>query len=206
VGGQVLGPGAHGVLWGRGPGRRACPPAGAPRTAASTSAGDAPAVRSARRASCSATEAWARPGRVAEGRPAQAREPPPAPVDEVLELRVRAGSDRVRWNASLSRVNRTGSKSARHCRSRSLIARASARSAAARCGWASATAAPSTIARVWQASSVVDRVDRGHPGADVALERHHALGLQPPDRLPHRHHAHPQLAGELVEHQPVPGP
>jgi hypothetical protein len=90
--------------------------------------------------------------RVAEGRAAQAREPQPAHGDEVLELRVRAGIGQ----GAVERLVEPGEPDGvevGQALPEPVVDRAGlGEVAAARCGWASATAAPSTIARVWQAS------------------------------------------------------
>ena len=52
---------------------------------------------------------------------------------------------------------------------------------------------------------VAVEVDRRDGGADVAGERDVAVGLEAPDRLAHRDHAHAELAGEALDHQPVAG-
>ena len=80
-----------------------------------------------------------------------------------------------------------------------------AMSSAVRAARESAVAAPSTMASVCMvcrysvASMPIDL------RADVALERHQALGLEPADGLAHGHDGDVELLGDLAEHQPVAG-
>jgi hypothetical protein len=48
-------------------------------------------------------------------------------------------------------------------------------------------------------------VERGDLRALVALIDDPALGLEPPDRLAHRHRADGEVARQRVDHQPLPG-
>ena len=52
---------------------------------------------------------------------------------------------------------------------------------------------------------VLGLLDERDLGADVALEGDESLGLEPPDRLAHRHDAHVLLLRDLSEHEPVSG-
>ena len=107
-------------------------------------------------------------------------------------------SNRTLWKSWFSRVKRTGSKCCRHSRISSLTARARATSAGADQRSGECRRGALDDAQGLHRVEVLGRVDAGDGGADVPLERHQALGLEPADGLADRHHADAQVLGDLA--------